>query len=681
MRPVKIYLADLTYTTLSLATEAFPLNIGFVAAYCQKIYGNEVDIRLFKYIDDLDQALHNDPPDILGLSNYPWNFRIGIEFFRLLESISPRTIRVMGGPNIPLHDTERTAFILQNPEIDFYSYLEGEQAFVNLVERAIETGLDKQKMKMAPVDGMLFRINDSEVAKGIFLPRRKLLDEIPSPYLTGFMDKFFDGKLSPMLETNRGCPFQCTFCHEGNKLISKVNSFSLDRVLAEIDYVAAHVPDQVSNLMFADPNFGMYARDSEICRHISNIQAKQNWPRNIFASTGKNKKERIGESLKMLNGTMKLWMSVQSMNPVVLKHIKRDNIKLDQMMGLSEVFENMGVPTFSELILGLPGDTYESHLSSIGKLVDSGVDFISTYTLMLLNGTHLNTEEGRRTNGFGTHFRIIPRDFGRLSNGAIAIETEEVVTSSHWLSLDDYVGLRVFHLVVNVLYNGKAFGPLFRHFKQNDMSVSELLARVLRNVETAPPKVVDFVGQFKQQTRDELWDSDEELLKYASREENYEKLVAGDLGANLLQTYVARSLQIMSHWADYLFDQAEKMVLERGKDSDQLLILSDLKSYCLGRVHNIWGDDRYQTNPSYKLRYDIPAWMSHSKEPLSHYNLAKPKYYQFSFTEMQSSEMDKYVARFGTTPTGLGRIMNKINMTSIWRHALVGNPPIMEIRQ
>ena len=54
---LKIYLGDLTYTTLSLATDAFPLNVGFIAAYASKVYGNEIDIRIFKYVDDLEQAI------------------------------------------------------------------------------------------------------------------------------------------------------------------------------------------------------------------------------------------------------------------------------------------------------------------------------------------------------------------------------------------------------------------------------------------------------------------------------------------------------------------------------------------------------------------------------------------------------------------------------------------------
>ena len=67
--PLKIYLADLTYDTVTLASEAMPLNVGYVASYCKKRFGEQVEITLFKYIHDLDSAIQNSPPDILGLSN------------------------------------------------------------------------------------------------------------------------------------------------------------------------------------------------------------------------------------------------------------------------------------------------------------------------------------------------------------------------------------------------------------------------------------------------------------------------------------------------------------------------------------------------------------------------------------------------------------------------------------
>lgn len=99
-RPLKIYLGDLTYTTLSLATDAFPLNVGFIAAYASKIFGTEIDVQLFKYVDDLEQAIQDSPPDILGVSNYPWNFNLGLEFSNGQGSLSKDNLR-HGRPEYP----------------------------------------------------------------------------------------------------------------------------------------------------------------------------------------------------------------------------------------------------------------------------------------------------------------------------------------------------------------------------------------------------------------------------------------------------------------------------------------------------------------------------------------------------------------------------------------------------
>ena len=79
LKSLKIFLGDLTYDTITLATESFPLNIGFVASYCLSKYPNNIDIKLFKYIDKIEKAIEENPPDVLGLSNYAWNRRIGLE--------------------------------------------------------------------------------------------------------------------------------------------------------------------------------------------------------------------------------------------------------------------------------------------------------------------------------------------------------------------------------------------------------------------------------------------------------------------------------------------------------------------------------------------------------------------------------------------------------------------------
>jgi radical SAM superfamily enzyme YgiQ (UPF0313 family) len=683
LRPLRIYLGDLTYTTLSLATDAFPLNVGFVATFAQKTFGKEIEIRLFKYVADLEQALLKKPPEILGLSNYPWNFNLGLEFFRMIRAVSPQTICVMGGPNIPLEDEGRNRFIKRNPVIDFYAYLEGEGAFAALVARALETGADREKMKITPIDGCIHRMSDTEVVKGTMLVRRRNLDEIPSPYLTGQMDKFFDGKLSPLMETNRGCPFSCTFCHEGNQLISKVNYFSTERVKAELDYIAAAVrraPFLISNLIFADPNFAMYERDYEIVEHIEAIQAEQNWPRSIFASTGKNKKERIAKALRKLKGSMSMWMSVQSMDPDVLKQIQRDNISTSQMMALASVYQELGLPTFSELILGLPGDSYERHVRSISDVVKAGIDVIEVYSCMLLNGTELTTAASRAAHKIGSHFRILPRDFAKLGNGRIAVEIEEVISSTATMSFEDYQEARKLHLMVAVVYNGGGLSPLLRLLRQNSVSIVELLQKLIARIKSAPASVQSVFNSFVRLTKEELWDSEEALREYVRADNNYEKLLKGEIGINLIQTHTAMSLAVMDDWVDYVFETACGVLGEwLQRAPARLAMLADIRAFCAGRVHNIWGSDRNEDNLCVELHYDVSRWMrSPLPTPLSEYKFSSPATYRFEFPPPKQEEMAAQIRRYGTTTTGIGRIMAQMGRDRIWREEvpLPGvNPP------
>ena len=91
-KPLKIYLGDLTYDTVAISTEAAPLNVGFIASYCLEKFGDKVEITLFKYIADLENAIIESPPDVLGLSNYCWSQNVSYEMFKLLSKNNPRAL-------------------------------------------------------------------------------------------------------------------------------------------------------------------------------------------------------------------------------------------------------------------------------------------------------------------------------------------------------------------------------------------------------------------------------------------------------------------------------------------------------------------------------------------------------------------------------------------------------------
>ena len=126
---MRIYFADLSHDTVGLATEVFPLNVAYVAAYAKQEFGDDIQVSLFKYLPELEDAIESDPPDILAMSNYPWCHNIDLAVFRLLQKRRPDALRIMGGPNFPHAAEEQRRFLAQRPLIDAYIYLEGETPF------------------------------------------------------------------------------------------------------------------------------------------------------------------------------------------------------------------------------------------------------------------------------------------------------------------------------------------------------------------------------------------------------------------------------------------------------------------------------------------------------------------------------------------------------------------------
>ena len=137
-KPLKIYLGDLTYTTISLATDAFPLNIGYIASYCKAKFGEDVEIQLFKYIDEIDDVITSSPPDVLALSNYTWNHNVSYEIFTMLKKSNPDGITVWGGPNFPNDMKSQIKFMNDFPYVDVYVPGEGEIGFSNIINRIFE---------------------------------------------------------------------------------------------------------------------------------------------------------------------------------------------------------------------------------------------------------------------------------------------------------------------------------------------------------------------------------------------------------------------------------------------------------------------------------------------------------------------------------------------------------------
>jgi radical SAM superfamily enzyme YgiQ (UPF0313 family) len=666
MKPLKIYLGDLTYDTLSLSTEAFPLNIGLIASYCIKKFGNDVEIKLFKYINDLDKAINESPPDVLGLSNYAWCHRVSLEMFRILNSVNPNAITIWGGPNFPQDIISQEKFLKKFPEVDIYVPIEGEIGFSNTISRILKSNsTDNMKNTISgdPIDGCINRSDDGKIQYGNPTYRLEKLDDVPSPYLSGLLDQFFDGRLSPMMQTNRGCPFSCSYCVDGADIVKKVNKFSLDRIKDEINYIAEHVPESTTSMFISDLNFGMIPRDLEICDMIADTQKKFGYPKQIQATTGKNSKERIINAIKRTNGALRIWMSVQSMDQDVLKNIRRDNISVDQIIALAPTIKEANLPTTSELILALPGETYQSHVNSIRDMVKAQMDDIQVYTCMMLHGAELNTPKQREKWGLKTKFRLLPRDFAKLSNNKNVVEIEEVIISTNTLTFEEYVELRVLALVLWSTSVSVAYEPILKLLREKNMDVFELFYRSLKKIKNSSQQIQKIINSYKQETQSELWDSSEELETHFNQKENYDKLLSGEAGTNLIQTHQALILeQCMDEWTEYILDISKEIFQENNQFTGNMLQeFTDVSNYCRGLSHNILGKNRFTTNPTYQFSHDITSWLKNNNDlKLEKFYHAFYSKIEFKISEEQFKVVEDKIEIFGSSSIGMAQVIKRI---------------------
>ena len=673
MEPLKIYLGDLTYNTIIVSTESLPINIGFIASYCIKQFGSKVDITLFKYIDDLEKALIDSPPDILGLSNYCWCQNVSQEMFKLFTEKNPKGLRVWGGPNYPIDAPSQRKFFQKFSNFDIYVPIDGEVGFSNIVEKALQVNtVDiRNNVLRSPIDGCVIQNPEGRLLYSLADTRIKNLDEIPSPYLTGLVDKFFDDNLIPMLQTNRGCPFSCSFCTDGRDAVNMVNRFSKERTKSEINYIATHVKKNVHSMFISDLNFGMIPGDLDTCRAITDVQEKFDYPHKLLTTTGKNNKKKIIESIKSLSNSLSLSMSVQSMDDQVLKNIKRDNISKDVMLELAPVIKENNMNTVAEVILGLPGETYQSHLETIRKLISAKLDDVITYTCQLLPGSEMATPEEQLKWKFQTKFRMLPMDFAKLSSGKNICEIEEVVVGSKDLSFEDYVQLRMIGFTLWMTNKGILYSSLIKFLRQQKIDVADLFFQMVEKQKNAPIIIRNIYEKFRQATIGELYNSPEEILSQIQDDEEFQKLVDEKAAINVMRYHHTMILsECMDEWTEYIIKIAHDMLNKNGKISDEIENqFHNISDYCRGKCHNPLGKNRMETNPKFTFNYDVDKWLDDKLDVsyLSEFELDKPLKLIFTLSDEQFRIIKDNVDLFGNSTVGYTRALKHVQERMFWR--------------
>lgn len=675
MRDQQIWLCDLTYTQQTVAADTMPMAIGCIAEYTEKRLGLTSKISLFKYPEDLIKELEAGPiPRVLGFSNYCWNLSLSSEIAKAVKAAVPQTVIVFGGPNYPTIDEERQDFLAEHPEIDFYIAGEGEAAFADLIEALLANNFYVKAVKQLALPSVHCL---DETGKGMFPAKRERmveLDEIPSPYTSGRLDKFFDGKLMPLLQTNRGCPFSCTFCVEGDSYYSKIRKYSSERVRTDVEYIGSHMhavrsANSRNDLFIADSNFGMYPADIDTCQALRGTREAYRWPEYINVATGKNSKERVIEAAELLDGALRLSGSVQSLDANVLTNIRRKNISVDQLVELGLHSKRVGVNSYSEIILGLPGDSREAHYNTIRQIIDAGFNIVLPWQLMLINGSELATRSSKQQYQMDVRYRIFPRCFGgyQLFGKTINVaEIEEVCVANATLPFEDYLECRRLNLFVAIFYNDSIFSGLLKLFRSLKIPIFDWLLQLMENSRhTALDKLVT---DFLQATKDELWTSRADLETFYRDTENIRRYVSGELGRNNL--YYFRTLAITQQ-IDALKKLAKEsamaMLQQAGHDDQELeRFIDELLEYHSMRIRDVFVDhDRELTG---EFHYDFLTFEKDAEvTTFTDVRAENPHSYRFSLSDEQRDLIRRNLAVHGSDSVGIARILSRVFVKKLYR--------------
>ncbi len=430
------------------ATPALPLAAGCLVAAARREIDADYAIAIERApIARAVAAL--DRPDVLGVSLYPWNATYSLAVAAAAREAYPGLRIIAGGPSVPRRPERAQRFLDEQPALDVLVFAEGELAFRELLRGTPVTeipGIATRAGATAPPG----RVHDFTATA--------------SPYLDGTFDELVArdrGRFTMALcETNRGCPFSCTFCDWS--LTKHVVEFPIERVEAELDWVARH---GFRHVMLADANFGIRPRDTAIARHLAALRRSTGSPSSFYFYLTKNDHRRNLETIEILQeANIATWvgLAVQDFDDHVLEAVKRSNIQTGESMKLRTICAERGLPTYNELILGLPGQTYASFAETIAQAMP-GVPR-HTFVLFLcrlIDNAELGDPASRER--FGLVTRRCRWETSTPGWDPIVDEHQEVVVATNDLPLADWE--RAFRLgyLAAALYNLRLLRVVLHH--------------------------------------------------------------------------------------------------------------------------------------------------------------------------------------------------------------------------
>ncbi|MEO6084597.1 MAG: KedN5 family methylcobalamin-dependent radical SAM C-methyltransferase [Umezawaea sp.] len=396
--PLRVWLVQQGVWAMSL--ESMPLVSGYLKATALQDEGIAAnsDIRICNFdggttLFGMANSLFQDgAPDVIAFSVLGWNYR---EFGALAETfkqLNPNGWVVFGGNHV---SQQSQRVFREHPSVDVVVNGEGEFTFSDLLRARLA---ERSVHALHDVQGISFVDDAGKVVDTPDRPRIDDLDLIPSPFLTGVIPMADENGKFPydvaLLETNRGCPYKCSFCYWGGAVGQRVRAFSRERLRQEIELFAQH---KVHTLVLCDANFGMMPIDLEFVQDVIAAKARYGFPKSIETSWAKNKSKVFFEMVRRMKDAglhSSFTLALQTLDESTLDLMNRRNMKVNDWESLAEWLAKEGMDCYAELIWGAPGETVESFMKGYDRLAQH-VSRVAVYPMLILPNTTYQEEKDR----------------------------------------------------------------------------------------------------------------------------------------------------------------------------------------------------------------------------------------------------------------------------------------------
>lgn len=433
----------------------FPYSVGILQAFAQK---HLKDPESFEFLPALFSRIPVDTAiealreaDVVCFSAYVWNIRLSLNIAEQLKKSKPAVITVFGGPQVPDRGTED--FLRANPFIDLACHGEGEKVFLSILENCA-------RREWLNVPSVSYISESGEFVQTPACGRISNFDTVPSPYLEGVFESLIaanpETEWIALWETNRGCPFSCAYCDWGSATKNKVYARDIKTLFGEVDWFSRH---NIEFIFCCDANFSILDRDIEIVERVALNKRKYGYPKALSVQSTKNFTERSYQIYKVMSnaGLSKgVSLSLQSLNADTLNYIRRKNISADTFKHAQQRLTSFNIETFTDIILGLPGETYDSFADGVSSTIENGQhNRIQFNNLSILPNAEMGDPDYQRRFGFDVVETDIINIHGSLAETDSVREKQQLVVGTATMPKPDWVRSRVFGWMTSLLHFDK----------------------------------------------------------------------------------------------------------------------------------------------------------------------------------------------------------------------------------